>query len=284
MANLIKRPADLHRDEPILNRARSGLPLDTELVIDAHAHLTSYGRFYIPRTDAASIVEVMDRCGVRATAVSDMRSLVGDFREGNRTVAEAAEAFPGRFIGYATANPNYPLDEMEADLEHWLANHPWMRGIKLHPSLHRYPVTGPRYRPAYEAAVRHKVPLLSHTWGDGPEALLCDPAMFAGLAETYPSVPFFLGHSGGILPGYRSAIEVARRYPNVYLELCGSFQTMGLVEYLVDEVGPDKILFGSDVLFLALPAELGRVVYAKISTEDKRKILGLNAARLFNFT
>lgn len=283
MGNLVQRPAEQYRREPILERARQGLPFDNELVIDAHAHLSSYGRFYIPRTDVASIVEVMDRCGVRAAAVSDILSLVGDYREGNRAVAEAADAFPGRFIGYASANPNYPLDEVEADLESWLSSHTWMRGVKLHPTLHLYPVTGPRYRVAYEVAARHRVPLLSHTWGDGEEAQRCDPAMFAGLAEAYPSVPFILGHTGGVLPGYRSAVEVARRYPNIYLELCGSFQTMGLVEYLVDEVGADKILFGSDVLFLALTAELGRVVYAKISTEDKRKILGLNAARLFNF-
>lgn len=274
------RPTLEYLNEPILSRARQGLSLD-ELIIDAHGHLGAWRQFYIPRTDAYSMVEVMDRCGVRAVAVSGMLSIGPDYRAGNRAVAEAADAFPGRFIGYVTANPNYPPGEVERELEHWFGTHPWMRGIKLHPVFHHYPVTGPNYRVAFEAAVRYRAPVLSHTWGEGEEALLCGPAMFAELAEAYPSVPILLGHSGGLLTGYRAAVEVARRYPNVYLETCGSFQAMGMIEYLVDAAGADKVLFGSDVAYLAQTAELGRVVYAKLSTQDKRKILGQNAARLF---
>ncbi len=52
------------RDEPIFIRSRAGLPLD-ELVIDAHGHLGSWRQFAIPQSDAAGLVKVMDRCGVR---------------------------------------------------------------------------------------------------------------------------------------------------------------------------------------------------------------------------
>ena len=58
---------------------------------------------------------------------------------------------------------------------------------------------------------------------------------------------------------------------------------MGMVEFLVAGVTSERVLFGSDACFLAQTAELGRVVYAKITTEDKRNILGLNAAKLFNY-
>jgi len=57
-----------------------------------------------------------------------------------------------------------------------------------------------------------------------------------------------------------------------------------MVEFLVAGVTSERVLFGSDACFLAQTAELGRVAYAKISTEDKRNILGLNAAKLFNYT
>jgi uncharacterized protein len=273
---------DLFSDEPILTRVRQGLPLK-DLVIDAHGHLGAWMQFYIPRIDAASIVKVMDRCGINAIAISGMLSIGPDYKAGNQAVAEAAEAFPGRFIGYVTINPNYPPDEVEKELEFWLTDHPWMRGIKLHPSYHEYPITGPAYRIAFEAASRHKVPVLSHTWGQGEERALCGPAMFASLAEAYPDVNIILGHAGGLLPGYRAAVEVAQDHPNIYMDTCGSFQAMGMVEFLVDRVGSDRVLFGSDCCFLAQTAELGRVAYAKISSEDKRNILGLNAAKLFNY-
>jgi len=225
----------------------------------------------------------MDRCGVAAIAISGMLSIGPDYRAGNRLVAEAADAFPGRFIGYVTINPNYLPDEVEQELEYWLTGHPWMRGIKLHPAYHDYPITGPDYRIAFEAASRHKVPVLSHTWGVGEEKPLCAPEMFAGLAEAYPDVNIILGHAGGQLAGYRASIEVAQNHPNIYMDTCGSFQSMGMVEFLVEHIGSERILFGSDACFLAQTAELGRVVYAKISTEDKRNILGLNAAKLFNY-
>ncbi len=282
MSLFVKRPIELYKDEPILARAREGLPLDG-LVIDAHGHLGPYPRFYIPRTDAAGVVAVMDRCGVTAPAVSANQSLVSDHVAGNRAVAQAIDAYPGRFIGYATANPNYPADEEEAQLEGWLSSHPWMRGIKLHPATHHYPLTGPGYRPAYEVAARHKVPVLTHTWGEGEEALLCSPMLVGEIAEAYPSVQFIIGHSGGLLPGYRLSVEAARRCPNIHLETCGSFQAMGLVEYLVDQVGADRVLFGSDVTFLCLTAELGRTVYARLSTEEKRHGIGAQRARLFHF-
>jgi hypothetical protein len=252
--------------------------------IDAHGHLGPYPRFYIPRTDAASIVEVMDRCGVAVSAVSANMSLVSDHVAGNRTVAEATAAFPGRLIGYATANPNFPIDEEEEQLEHWLTTCKEMRGIKLHPSTHHYPLTGAGYQAAFEVAERHRVPLLTHTWGEGEEALLCSPKLVAVVAEQHPNVPIIVGHSGGVLPGYRLSVEAARRCPNVYLETCGSFQAMGLVEYLVDGVGADRVLFGTDVTFICMTAELGRVVYARLSTQEKRQVLGLNAARLFGYT
>jgi uncharacterized protein len=282
VANLIRRRGVDYADEPILARARRGLPLDVP-VIDAHGHLGAFAPFYIPRIDSASMVALMDRCGVRAIAVSAHRGLDSDPFQGNREIAEAAEEFPGRFIGYATANPHYPTDETEADLEHWLAQSPWVRGVKLHPSLHNYPVTGPRYRIAFEVAARHNVPVLSHSWGEGEEALLCSPTLLGQMAEAYPTVPILIGHSGGILTGYRLSIEVARRHPNVYLETCGSFQAMGLMEFLVDEVGPERVLFGSDMAFLSLTAALGRAVYAKLTTTEKRMILGANAARLFRY-
>jgi predicted TIM-barrel fold metal-dependent hydrolase len=269
-------------DEPILTRARQGLPL-TDLIIDAHGHLGAWMQFYIPRTDAASIVAVMDRCGINAIAISGMLSIGPDYRAGNQAVAEAAEAFPGRFIGYVTINPNYPPDEVEHELEFWLTNHPWMRGIKLHPAYHEYPINGENYRVAFEAASRHKVPVLSHTWGQGEEKSLCEPAMFAELAEAYPDVNIILGHAGGQMPGYRQSIAVARNHSNIYMDICGSFQAMGMVEFLVNSIGSDRVLFGSDCCFLAQTAELGKVAFARISTRDKQKILGLNAAKLFNY-
>ena len=41
-----------------------------------------------------------------------------------------------------------------------------------------------------------------------------------------------------------------------------------------------KVLFGSDATYLGQPAQVGRVVFARIGEADKRAILGLNLQRL----
>ena len=271
-----------YKDEPILNRARLGLPQEV-LIIDAHAHIGGWSEMFIPGTAPADAVGVMDRCGIDAMAISANLSIGPDYKAGNRLVADAADTYPGRFIGYATANPNYPTEEIEAELEAWLSNHAWMRGVKLHPARHKYPINGPRYRVAFEVAQRHHVPVLSHTEGETEDALTSNPSLLGELAEEFPDLPILLGHSGLTPPGFRSAVEVAHRYPNLYLETCSSFQPMGIIEYFAGEIGADRVMFGSDAVYLNQPAELGKVVYAKLSTEDKERILGLNAKRLFSY-
>ncbi len=264
--------------EPILALARRGLPLKDILVIDAHAHLGLWASMHIPDSDAQSIVRAMDRAGVDKACISSMMGIGPDYRWGNELVAQVVEDFPARFIGYVTVNPHYPRDILP-ELERW-SGHKGMRAIKIHPAEHCYPVNGPRYRPVFEWAEEQGVPLLSHTWGEGTEAEFCSPTLFGPLAETYPNVDFILGHAGGMLLGYHRAVEVARRWSNIYLDLCGSFQSMGAVEYFVESIGVDRVLFGSDVPFLNLMADLGKVLYARLTTEEKKKILGLNAARL----
>ena len=53
-----------------------------------------------------------------------------------------------------------------------------------------------------------------------------------------------------------------------------------MLERFVKEVGADKVLFGSDIPFLEPAAEIAKIVYARISESDKKKILGLNMKRL----
>ena len=277
-----KHSTDPFRDEPILNRARQGLPQEV-LILDAHGHIGGWAEMFVPGTDPANMVKVMDRCGIRAIAVSAQLSIGPDYQAGNQLVADAADTFPGRFIGYVTANPNYPTDEVESELERWLTSHRWMRGIKLHPARHQYPINGPRYRVAFDVAARHRVPVLSHTEGESEDSLHANPSLLTELADAYPSVPILLGHAGLTPPGFRQAVEVAKDWPNVYLETCSSFQAMGQIEQFVHEIGADRVLFGSDACYLSQPAELGKVVYAKLSVEEKQKILGLNAAALFRY-
>ncbi len=49
---------------------------------------------------------------------------------------------------------------------------------------------------------------------------------------------------------------------------------------MVRRVGAERILWGTDIFIDPRPA-LGRLLMARLSDEDKRLILGLNAKRIF---
>jgi uncharacterized protein (TIGR03086 family) len=113
-------------------------------------------------------------------------------------------------------------------------------GLKLHPSYDEYPADAPGLDPFLEVAAEAGVPVAVHT-APGPS----DPDLIRRLAERFPTVPFVLYHTFlGHPEGRRRAARHAQQLPNLYLETswCRSEE----VRRLIDEVGADRVLFGSD--------------------------------------
>jgi len=251
-----------------------GAALRERFVMDVHGHLGTYGMFNIPVATPEGVVAIMDRIGIDVLCVSHVLSLVGDYRQGNDYIAEAMRAFPGRFLGYAVANPNYPAD-IESELDRCIERL-GMSGIKVHNSLHGYPVDGPACWRIYGYAARHgSLPVLGHGFGDAH--------VMERIATSFPEVPFIVAHSGGGYHGRypEDIITLGAELDNVYLDLCSSTACFGALEELVSRVGAHKILYGSDLCWQQATHQIGRVLFADIAEEDKEAILGLNAARLF---
>ncbi len=145
-------------------------------------------------------------------------------------------------------------------------------GIKLHPQLHQYTLAeyGDKlftFASDFGAIVQIH-PEENATW-------------ILPYADKYPDVTFIVAHMGSWLGrAYADAIEQAK-HGNVYTDTSGmaSFYNNAL-EYTVERVGADKILFGTDGYSPAF--QRGRVDYAMISYEDKVKILRTNAEKLFH--
>ncbi len=100
------------------------------------------------------------------------------------------------------------------------------------------------------------------------------------LAKKYPRVRWVVAHCGA---DYRSAelgVECARRHPNVYLEITYTAVTYGIIDYLANGAGADRVLYGSDLPMRDLRPQLGWVVFSRLSEAEKRKILALNEAKV----
>lgn len=250
------------------------VPSDYELIIDVHCHMGYFRNFHIPYNDVHGMVKGMDSYGIDIACVTHHAGISSDFKLGNDTVAEAKRLYPDRIVGYCTINPNYP-NEMKGELERCIDGYEF-KAIKVHPELHdNYPLDGRNYKPMWEFAAERGLPLLSHTYfaGDSLE-------VFGKLAKEYPSVTILLGHLG-FDKGLDNAIELVLEHPNIVMDLTGPVQFSGIVEKAVKGVGADRVLYGSDIPFRDAASQLGNILYADLTREEKEKILGLNTKRIF---
>ena len=70
--------------------------------------------------------------------------------------------------------------------------------------------------------------------------------------------------------------------PNVYVDTSGSQPDAGFVEFAVEQLGAERILYGSDAPIRDYASQLAKVTGARISDRERQRILGENAARLLN--
>ena len=257
--------------QTLLERARLGERLVGEFIFDVHAHMGEHGPFHIPRPSAAGMIEVMDRVGIDVAAPAHHQACLSpDFAYGNDEVMAAQEQHPGRIAGYIGLFPHVPEGTV-AELERCSAQ--GLRAVKMHSGQGK-PYEAPEYEAAWEWVNDRGYPTLLHTWGDLAE--------IEKLADRYRNVPLLLAHSGVTnIDGYCRA---AQEHDNIFLDIACSKCGNGLVAEFVRRVGSRKVLWGSDMPFLNAVQQIGRVLFAKISDDDKRAVLGGNARRLFGWT
>jgi predicted TIM-barrel fold metal-dependent hydrolase len=102
------------------------------------------------------------------------------------------------------------------------------------------------------------------------------------VAARFPQLKVILGHSG-LRDLWPEALAAARRYPNIYLCLCGT-APHGIAR-IVSEIEPQRLLFGTDAGFGTAPGSqeyrLAQIQRLGVTEEIKALILGENARQLF---
>ncbi len=239
-------------------------------VIDMHAHLGPYQGIYFPNP-WRDIIRTMDRCGVRMVVSSSHAALI-DTRE-NIKMADIVTKYPNRFRAYWVINPNYP-ERTQREIEQF-SEIKGLVGFKFLSDYHKFSLTDPRYELALKYADEHELLILMHTWGNSSYD---SPSLVEKLASKYSHVTFLMGHSG--YGEWEKSIQVAKDYPNVYLELTAAYAVNGVIDWMVKEVGSHKIVFGTDLPWFDPHYGIGCVIFSRITDKDRHNILHQNAERL----
>jgi predicted TIM-barrel fold metal-dependent hydrolase len=244
-------------------------------IFDCHGHLGTHPDFPAWKQGYEDMLQVMDLLNVEVLAITSTLACSNDCPRGNAEVAEVLRKYPQRFRGYITVNPR-PPGEALGELERWSYFHrPPL--IKLHPECHQYPVDGDYYRPIWDYANQTHAVVLVHTWDSDPK---CGPLLLGPIAHAFPQAKIILGHSGVTWRGYEQSFTVAADASNTFLDITGSQSHRTIIERAVARLGAHRVLFGSDMPYLEAAMVLGRLLSARISDEDREKILRGNFARL----
>ena len=157
------------------------------------------------------------------------------------------------------------------------------RGLKLHPGVQLARPDAKRVRRLLRLCGQRRMIVLFHC---GPVGI--EPRLSRALSQVRhyqrpiaenPDLTFVLGHSGALqMP---LALELARRFANVYLEL--SSQPLEGVRRILGEAPSERILFGSDWPFYHQALALSKVFLAtEGSPALRRAVLHDNGARLLS--
>jgi uncharacterized protein len=247
--------------------ARRGVPVREFPVVDGHCHIDAMANMEAPSLD--DFVCEMDRVGIDVAAISSCMALCGDVSGGNDRTKAAALSYPGRFIAYCHVSSAFP-GLMESELSRCFS-HACFRGIKVYALATDY--LDQSFGAVWDFAECRNVPVLCHTWAG--ELFGLDE-----VALKHPGAQFIVAHAGSS-GSYEPYVSIARRCANVSLDTADPEEHTGMLECLVSDVGDDRLVFGSDAGCVSLPHQIGKVLFARISDDSKRKILAGNALRLF---
>ncbi|MCG3148668.1 MAG: hypothetical protein PCFJNLEI_02113 [Verrucomicrobiae bacterium] len=265
-------------EDKIMAAARRGEPLPVP-VIDFHMHILREGmqggggRNRMTNGGPKGTFAMLQRFGCVGGGFMSWDAIVGcDSEGGNACVKEALDAAPRGYWGLGTFNPtHFSQDEMRRQIRELYQDR---RFIGMKP-YHTYGLTydHPRYDCWWEYGNAHQLYA-------GIHRNRLDFSEVNTLAKKYPRVRWVVYHCGMRYDVADAAIECMKQFPNVYAELTYTSVTAGVIEYLVQHAGADRVVYGSDLPMRDPRQQLGWVVYTKLPVAVKARLLAGNALQI----
>ena len=241
--------------------------------------------------DPARFLEYLDRSGVeRALLINYVAPEVIGYTEAvNEFVSGYARADPERLVAVGGIRPDHP--DPAREIAH-LADDLGIRAIKLHPPHQLFRPNAyidgevPELAALYDACRRHGLPVIFHTGTSVfPRARnrYSDPMFVEDVAIDYPDLTIVLAHGGRPI-WMESAVFLARRFSNVWLEVSGVPPARLLSYFPQLRRISEKVLFGSDWPgpgVRDIGANLQAFRALGLPEEAQRRILEENPERVF---
>jgi len=264
------------------------------MIIDTHTSIPP--EFLRPRLDklfekatVEGLLSRMEKAGIDLAVVWSIARDPNEVQRINDWISSLCEKYPNKLVGFANVYPPRVKESLR-EIDRAI-NKLKLIGIKIHPEVQKFRLDDPSVIKILKRAKEYDLPVVTHVASPAYNPIALDKARemqedadrkepFAKASyllkviKAYDDPKFFAAHMGGLY------VEKIRE-SNI------SFQTTGVckeaIEYGVESVGAERIVYGSDFPFFEVIDEVKKVKEAKISKEAKEKILGENFKRILKF-
>ncbi len=250
--------------------------------IDMHCHVQDHETEAEERASAEQLIEAGGMLGISeywcsAPITGGAMADIEQIRVKNDSVLRAVQRYPDRIRGMCFVIPGLyqtALDEVNRCLD------AGMIGIKLY---NQYTIDDPAVAPVIELAIDRGIPILEHAgFIEAREYLDLQPLIsngrhFAAINERYPEAMIIHAHIGGGGDWEQSLRWMRDTSDHLYCDVSGSNLDDGQVELAVSDLGPERVLFGTDG---TMCGSVGKVIDAILDDEVKQAIFRGNAERI----
>jgi hypothetical protein len=207
----------------------------------------------------------------------------------NDYILESVARYPQRLVGFCSVSPSEGEGTVK-ELERCVRG--GAKGFGEFRLDTQFPQHGlvESIRPLAEVIIKNNLLLLTHSSDPighaHPGKGTVTPDLLHELAAAFPELKIICAHWGGGLPFYALMPEVKTALKNVYFDSAASpfIYTSDIYNRVVDLVGADKILFGSDYPLIPPRRYLWEIGALDLPENVKKKILGGNAKGLLGIT
>jgi hypothetical protein len=235
---------------------------------------------------ADELIASMDEAGVDISVILNIGWTTHQLCvETNDYIMESVSRYPQRLVGFCAVLPQSPKAAV-AEIERCAKA--GIRGVgEMRPDIQLFDLTDELVMaPFVEVLRRHKLILLTHAsepvGHNYPGKGGITPALLYQFITSFPDLTIVCAHWGGGLPFYALMPEVKKAMSNVFFDTAASpfLYTPQVYNQVIQLVGADKILFGSDYPLLAQSRLRKEIEALDLPEEINDLILSGNAQRL----
>jgi uncharacterized protein len=252
---------------------------DSYEIFDCHLHSPAdkgeAWQWYQVTKTFDDFVRYLDRSGVKRGIINSQRSYSikpEEFIAGNREVSRNVEKYKGRFIGACVVNPQY-IDEALKEIEYCRNQLGFVWVGELCNYMIPYNYSMKEFEMLIDHIVKLNMVLAIHT----------EHGEMEYISQKFSQATIAFAHFGDDkeYDDIFKRIDMVAKNPNYYLDTSGyGHDRVGVLEYAVRTIGPERVLFGSDFSINDPSTVIARIKSSFLTSDQKQKIFAGNLETL----